>query len=51
MRSLQSLKLAVAAVGMAVFFLGIRLDNQVVRWTGIGLVALALALRFVRRRP
>lgn len=51
MRSVQSLKLAMAAVGLAVFFLGVQMRNDVVRWTGIGLVAAAFLLRFVRPRP
>lgn len=51
MRSVQSLKLAIAAVGIGVFFLGIRHANDVLRWTGIGLVAAAFLLRFVRPRP
>lgn len=51
MRSMQSLKLAMAGLGLAVFFLGIRLGNDVIRWTGIGLVGAAFLVRFVRRRP
>ena len=51
MRSVQSLKLAMAAVGLAAFFLGIQMRDDVVRWTGIGLVAAAFLLRFVRPRP
>ena len=50
MRSVQSLKLAMAAVGLAAFFLGVKMQNEVVRWTGIGLVAAAFLLRFVRPR-
>ncbi len=51
MPSVQTVKLVAAAIGMMVFFLGVRLEESVVRWTGIGLVAVALGLRFVRRRP
>jgi hypothetical protein len=50
MRSVQTLKIAVAVVGLGVFFLGVRLGNEVLRWTGIGLVATAVLLRFVRPR-
>jgi hypothetical protein len=50
MRSLQSLKLAVAAGGLAAFFVGIQMQNEAVRWIGIGLVAAAFLLRFVRPR-
>ena len=39
-------KLAVAAVAVTVFFVGVKLDSEVVRWVGIGLAASAWLLRF-----
>jgi hypothetical protein len=50
MRAVQSLKIAVASVGLAAFFLGVQLQNDLVRWSGIGLVGAAFLLRFVRPR-
>jgi hypothetical protein len=50
MPSVPTLKLLVAALGIGAFFLGVRLGSEVVRWTGIGLVAAAFLLRFVRPR-
>ncbi len=43
-------KLAIAGAGLAVFLSGIRTDNDLLRWIGIGLVAVAFFLRFLRRR-
>ncbi len=42
-------KLALAAIGIAVFLLGARAESPYVRWTGISLVAAAWLLRFVGR--
>ena len=50
MRSLPTIKLALAVLGLGSFFLGVRLGNEVIRWTGIGLVAAAVLLRFVSPR-
>jgi hypothetical protein len=47
---LAQVKLIVALLGIAVFGYGIRIDSEVVRWIGIGLVALAWVMRFVRRK-
>ena len=44
-------KVACALVGLAIFAYGIRTDNNVVRWVGIGLVIVAFLLRFVRKKP
>ena len=41
-------KLALAACGIIVFGIGIRLENAMVRWTGIGVVAAAWLMRFVK---
>lgn len=43
-------KLVIAAVGVAVFLTGVRLEIDPVRWIGIGLVAVAFLLRFMGRR-
>lgn len=43
-------KLVIAVAGVAVFLTGVRLELEVVRWVGIGLVAVAFLLRFVGRK-
>ena len=43
-------KLVIAVVGVAVFLTGVRLEIELVRWIGIGLVAVAFLLRFIRQR-
>ena len=43
-------KLVITAVGVAVFLTGVRLEIEAVRWIGIGLVLVAILLRFVGRR-
>ena len=42
-------KLVLALAGIVVFGLGIRWNHVGVRWTGIALVAVAWAMRFLRR--
>ena len=44
-------KVACALAGLGIFAYGIRTDNNVVRWVGIGLVIVAFLLRFVRKKP
>ncbi len=44
-------RIALAAAGIIVWGVGARLDNAEVRWTGIGLLALSLLLRFAKGRP
>ena len=45
-------KLALAAAGIVVFLIGFRTGQQELRWLGIGLVFVAVLLRFMgRRRP
>jgi hypothetical protein len=43
-------RLLLGAVGLLVFGYGVRVESSAVRWAGIGLIAVALALRFVRRQ-
>jgi hypothetical protein len=45
-----TLKLALAVSGIIVIGIGIRLENPMYRWTGIGLVAAAWLTRFVKDR-
>ena len=47
MKPVTIAKLALALSGLATFGIGIRLDHPTIRWTGIGLVAVAWMLRFV----
>jgi len=42
-------KLVLAVVGIVLFLLGIRSGLDLMRWTGIGLVAAAFLMRFVGR--
>ncbi len=44
----QVVKLALALGGIALFGIGIRVDQFALRWAGIGLVAVAWVLRFAR---
>jgi hypothetical protein len=43
-------KLALALGGMVTFGVGVRAGNGLIRWTGIGLVAFAWLMRFVKDR-
>lgn len=47
----QVAKAVLAFAGITVFLLGIRFGNDVLRWTGVGLVAAAFLLRFVKSNP
>jgi hypothetical protein len=49
MTPVTAAKLALALIGIGVFFLGVRLDQELLRWLGIGCAALAWTLRFVER--
>lgn len=42
-------KIVLALAGLVCFLLGIRFGQDVLRWTGIALVAVAWLLRFVGR--
>jgi Zn-dependent membrane protease YugP len=44
-------KLTLALAGLLVFGYGVRADLPVIRWIGVGLVAVAVLLRFVPTRP
>lgn len=50
MRPVLVAKLALAGAGIFVWGLGARMDNAMLRWTGIGLLALAFLLRFAKGR-
>lgn len=43
-------KLALAVAGLVVFGAGVRFDDRRLRWIGIGFVAAAWLLRFVKPR-
>ena len=43
-------KLVLAGAGLAVFLTGVRSGLPLLRWIGIGLVAVAFVLRFADRR-
>ncbi len=45
------LKLALAIVGLALFAVGVRLENERLRWAAIVVVAIAFLLRFVKPAP
>ena len=49
---MTTIKLALAAIGLIVWAYGLRVDDPVLRWIGIGFFAAAVLLRlFTRRRP
>lgn len=43
-------KIALALAGVGTFAYGIRSENTVIRWVGIGFVVLAFLLRFVKKK-
>ncbi len=49
-QALTGAKLAFAVVGLMIWAFGLRVDNPTIRWLGIGFLATAFLLRFVRRR-
>lgn len=51
MTTLTMLKLALAIAGIAVWLYGVRADSATLRWTGTALLAVAVALRLLARRP
>jgi hypothetical protein len=51
MRRVDTFKLALAACAVLVFFWGIRADSEPARWAGVGCLAAAVVLRFIRPRP
>ena len=50
MTTLIVVRLLVGAAGLLTFGYGVRAESSAVRWAGIGLIAVALALRFAKRR-
>ena len=50
MTGLTMAKLVLAAMAVGLFIAGVRLDHPTVRWIAVGLMAVAVALRFVGRR-
>jgi Flp pilus assembly protein TadB len=50
MEARTGLQLAVAATGLLVWGYGQRIDSAQVRWVAIGILAIAMAFRFARRR-
>jgi hypothetical protein len=51
MTPLTVAKLAVGLAGVIVWGVGVRTGDQRINWVGITLLAVALALRFVKPRP
>jgi hypothetical protein len=49
-RTLTSVKVALAVVGLVVWGYGVRVDDPVLRWVGVALFAGAVLLRFLSRR-
>ena len=50
MSTLTRAKIALALIGLLLFGAGVRLERVELRWTGLGFVAAASLLRFVRPR-
>ena len=50
MTTVNQLKIGLALLGVLVWGYGVRADLSVVRWTGIGFLAIAAVLRFWGRR-
>ena len=44
------LKIAFALAGVGLFAYGVRAEDNIVRWVGIGCVVAAFLLRFVKKR-
>ena len=51
MRAITVAKYVVAGSGLFIFGIGIRYDSVSIRWAGIGVVAAAWLLRFVKEAP
>jgi hypothetical protein len=51
MTPLTIAKLSVGLAGVIVWGFGVRTGDQRINWIGIALLAVALALRFVKPRP
>jgi hypothetical protein len=50
MERVTVLKIACALAGVGIFAYGVRAEDTVIRWVGIGFVILAFLLRFVKKR-
>jgi len=50
MTLLLVVRLLLGAAGLLAFGYGVRVESSAVRWAGIALIAVALALRFVKHR-
>lgn len=50
MTPITRLKLGLAAVALLLFFVGARMDLPAVRWVAIGLLLIAVVLRFYKPR-
>jgi hypothetical protein len=50
MMSIVWARFVLALVGILVWAYGYRVDDSTVRWVGIGCLAVAVLLRFVRRQ-
>ena len=50
MSTLTRTKIALALIGLVLFGAGVRLERTELRWIGLGFVAVAWLLRFVRAR-
>ena len=50
MKAITVAKYIVAGSGLFIFGIGIRYDSVAIRWSGIGVVAAAWMLRFVKER-
>ena len=50
MKPILIAKLALAGAGILVWGIGVRVDSAMLRWTGVGLIAAAFLLRFVKDR-
>ena len=50
MESVTVLKIACALAGGGIFAYGVRAEDAIIRWVGIGFVILAFLLRFVKKR-
>lgn len=51
MTTVTWVRFGVAVIGMLVWANGYRIDDATVRWAGIVLLAAAVLLRFMPRRP
>ena len=47
---IQTMRLAIAAVGMMVWVYAYRVENDRIRWVGIAMLAVAVLMRFIPRR-